>query len=235
MSMPCVARHLAIWVGCIGVAGSCTVGDGGDDQVENGPSVIGTSAGGQTNIISDGWVETPVRFGNNVKMLNFRQLKAEVARATGVTSYDWGNKSAVFGAADYKATFQDDRTPGASKIVAFRKIAFEVCDKMMTAEATTPKVFSTLSPKAALTGDDPKVAAQVKLVFGHVFLEEPTQEEVDLSLKALTEQTAAGASAAEAWAGLCTGYLSSMRFLSCGVSLVPANVRADDACSRDGR
>jgi hypothetical protein len=176
--------------------------------------VVGTSAGGQTNIISDGWGEAPVQFGNNVKMLNFRQLKAEVARATGVTSYDWGNKSAVFGAADYKATFQDDRTPGASKIVAFRKIAFEVCDKMMTAEATTPKVFSTLSPKAALTGDDPKVAAQVKLVFGHVFLEEPTQEEVDLSLKALTEQTAAGASAAEAWAGLCTGYLSSMRFLS---------------------
>lgn len=212
--MPPVTRHLALWIVGMGIAGSCTVGDGGEAPIENGPSVIGTSAGGQTNIISDGWGDTPVRFGNNVKMLNFRQLKTEVARVTGVTSYDWGNKGAVFGAADYKTTFQDDRTPGASKIVAFRKIAFEVCDKMMAAEATTPKVFSALSPKAALSGNDPKVAEQVKLVFTHMFLEQPTQEEVDVSIKALTEQTAAGATAAEAWAGLCAGYMSSMRFLS---------------------
>jgi len=199
--------------GCIALA-ACTVGQGGDSQAGSGEPVIGASGGGETNIISDGWAESPVRFGNNVKMLNFRQLKAEVARATGVTSYDWGTKSAIFGAADYKTSFHDDRTPAASKIVAFRKVAFDVCAQMVKAEGTTPKLFSALSPKAALTAEDPKVAAQVKLIFTRFFVEEPTQAEVDLSTKALTEQTAAGASPADAWAGLCAGYLSSMRFLS---------------------
>lgn len=218
MVMPWVVAHLRnLIVGPLTFAvavGACAngVGNGGDQGAVEDP-VVGATADGETNIVSDGWEESSIRFGNNVKMLNFRQLKAEVARATGVT-YDWGDKGVIFGEADYKTSFHDDRTPSATKLIAFRKAAFAICKTMVTAEAQTPSVFSALSPNAALSAEDPKVAAQVKLVFNRFFLEEPTQDEVDLSIKALVAQGTAGTTPAEAWAGLCTGYLSSMRFLS---------------------
>lgn len=197
------------------MSAACTgdiVGGGGGGGGNDDP-VVGTSAGGETNIISEGWEESPIRFGNNVKMLNFRQIKAEVARATGVT-YDWGDKAAILGAADYQSSFRDDRTPSATKIITLRKVAFDVCDKMMKAEALAPKVFSALSPKDPVSAQDSKVAAQVALIFSHFFLEEPTQAEVDLSTQALAGQVTAGATPTAAWTGLCTGYLSSMRFLT---------------------
>lgn len=212
-----VTKHLGMLVGCIGLmtaacAGDIVGGGGGGGGGDDDP-VIGTTAGGETNVISEGWEESPIRFGNNVKMLNFRQIKAEVARATGVT-YDWGDKATILGAADYQTSFRDDRTPSATKIITLRKVAFDVCGQMMKAEALTPNVFSAMSPKDPLNAQDPKVAEQVKLIFTHFFLEDPTQAEVDLSTQALAGQVAAGAAPSAAWAGLCTGYLSSMRFLS---------------------
>lgn len=212
---PTIAQVGISITGCIGlIVGGCTVGGSGTGQGSDDEPILGASAGGETNVVSDGWPESPVRFGDNVKMLNFRQLKAEVARATGVASYNWGTQGVVFGEADYKTSFRDDRTPSATKIIAFRKVAFDVCAKMMQAEVTTPKVFSALSPTAALSAQDPKVAAQVTLVFSRFFLEEPTTAEVEASTQALVAQVSAGASPSAAWAGLCTGYLSSMRFLS---------------------
>lgn len=200
---------------CVGLGGACTVGGNseGPNAADRDP-VLGASAGGETNIVSDGWAESPVRFGDNVKMLNFRQLKAEVARATGIASYDWGSKGAIFGEADFTSSFRDDRTPSATKLITLRKIAFDVCGKMMKAEAATPKVFSALSPNAALSAQDAKVTTQVALLFTRFFLEEPTAAEVEASTQALVAQVAAGATPSAAWAGLCTGYLSSMRFLS---------------------
>lgn len=202
--------------GCFSLAaGACTVGgDGGGAKEADGDQLIGASAGGETNIISDAWAESTVRFGNNVKMLNFRQLKSEVARATGVASYDWGNNGDVFGAADFQTSFHDDLTPGATKIITLRKIAFDVCAKMIAAETTTPALFSAMSPKAAVSAQDPKLAEQVKLVFTRFFMEEPTPDEADVSTKAVVMQIAAGATPAAAWAGLCVGYITSMRFLS---------------------
>lgn len=201
--------------GCVTlIAAGCTVGGDGGSQGSDDDPILGASAGGETNIVSDGWPESPVRFGDNVKSLNFRQLKAEVARVTGIASYDWGNKGIIFGEADFRTSFRDDRTPSATKLIALRKVAFDVCARMMQAEATTPRVFTALSPTAALNAQDPRVAAQVTLVFSHFFLEEPTTVEVEASTQALVAQVAAGASPSGAWTGLCTGYMSSMRFLS---------------------
>ena len=225
-----LAALVALVGGCVGL-----LGDGGDEGQGGGAGgpggassakgtssgadgddspVIGASAGGQTHVISDGWSTAPVRYGDNVKMLSYVQMQAEVARATGVVWSGWANSRAVFGGADFVTTYADDRTPSGTKLVTWRKMAFDVCARMLTTEASTPSLFSAVSPTAAIRADDAKVAAQVRLVFTRFFLEDPTAADVDASIKALGDTVAAGGSAEDAWTGLCVGYLSSMRFLT---------------------
>lgn len=192
---------------------------GSEEPGANAPTgsadpLVGASAGGTTHVVSDDWQEAAVPYGDNVKTLNFEQLQAEVVRATGVTTIDWDSKQATFGGADYVSTFQEDRTPSATKMVALRKIAFDACTALLTKESSKQTLFSAISPKTAINATDPNVAAQVKLIFTRVFFEEPEAADVDASTQALADLTAAGATSVDAWTGLCVGYLSSMRFLS---------------------
>lgn len=199
----------------VAVASGCSVGSG-DDSGEDGPDdkVVGATAGDQTHIISDDWEVAPVRLGNNLKMLNFAQMQSELLRATSVAYGDWAENRAVFGAPDFKTSFQEDRTPTATKILTWRKIAFSVCGEMVKNETTTPVVFSSIAPTAAISADDPKVKAQITAIFTKFFLEPPAPADVDASAKALVDTVAAGGPPAEAWTGLCVAYLSSMRFLT---------------------
>jgi hypothetical protein len=189
-------------------------GNGSGGAPPGADRVVGASAGGMTHIISDGWAEAPVPYGDNVKMLNFPQMRAEVRRATGVDWPSWAQNRVAFGGADYVATFQDDRTPSATKLVTWRKMAFEVCTTLTNAEASAPSLFSAISPTAPIAANDPKIAAQVKLVFTRFFLDDAGANDVVASTKALTDIVDAGGSPIEAWTGLCVGYLSSMRFLT---------------------
>jgi hypothetical protein len=147
-------------------------------------------------------------------MLSFSQMEAEATRATGVTWPDWAANRAVFGGADYVTTFEDDRTPSGTKILTWRKMAFDVCATMLTAEAKAPSLFSAIGPTAPIAAGDPKVASQVKLVFVRFFLEDPALADVDASIQALSDTVAAGGVPQDAWTDLCVGYLSSMRFLT---------------------
>lgn len=201
---------------CLGFAGgACTVGGAGRNaQPPDDEPVIGASAGGQTNVISENWELASVHAGNNLKMLNFEQMQAEVLRATSITYSAWAENQVVFGAPDYKTTFQEDRTPTATKILTWRKIAFSVCTSMVKKEAATPQLFSSIAPTAAISADDPKVTAQITAMFTKIFLEPPTSSELDASSKALVDTAAAGASPTQAWSSLCASYLSSMRFLT---------------------
>jgi hypothetical protein len=195
--------------GAAGKGGSSGAPGAGDDA-----PVVGASAGGLTHIISDGWPNAAVPYGDNVKMLNYAQMQEEVLRATGVVWPDWAANRLVFGGADFAVTYADDRTPSATKLVTWRKMAFDVCTMMVKAEAAKPSLFTAIAPDAAISQTDPKVTAQVKLVFARFFLEDPVQAEVDVSVKGLVDTLSVGGAPADAWTGLCVGYLSSMRFLT---------------------
>lgn len=206
----CVGLCGLVGVACVSKLGGGTT----EDNSARCAPIVGASSGSTTNVVSDSWYEAPVRFGNTLKMLNFEQLKSELAAVTGADSTELASAGAAFGAANYKTVFQDDRTPTSSKLIAYRKIAYKMCTEMITREGNTRALFSEVAPSAAISAQDPKVAAQVKKIFARVFLEEPTQVEIDHSTNALGQFVAEGSSPAEAWTGLCVGYLSSMRFLT---------------------
>lgn len=211
-----VTAHLGILVtGCMGLTiGSCSVDIDGNTQEPDDEQIIGASAGGETNIISDTWDVAPVRGGNSLKMLNFTQMQSEVRRATTITYDSWAENRILFGAPDFKTSFNEDRTPTATKIITWRKIAFSVCTAMIKKETATPALFSSIAPTAAIKAGDPKVADQVNAIFTKFFLEPPTPSEVDASTQALVGTVSAGGPPAEAWTSLCAAYLSSMRFLT---------------------
>lgn len=210
-------RRIAIALGVLAVGlgmmgGGCSMDITGKEG--NNDRVIGSTAGDQTHIISDDWEQAPVRLGNNLKMLSFAQMQSEVLRATTIAYDGWAENRAVFGGPDFKTSFQEDRTPTATKILTWRKIAFSVCAAMVKKETATPALFSAIAPTAAIDAADPKVADQVKAMFTKFFLEPPNSTEVEASTKALADTVAAGGSPAEAWGTLCVGYLASMRFLT---------------------
>lgn len=192
---------------------ACTSHLGQEDDGKDSEPVVGASAGGITNIISDGWDDALVPKGNNLKMLKFSQMRSEVLRATGVTWAGWEANRAVFGAPDFENTFQHNRAPSASKLIVWRKMAFSVCETMITRETAMPALFTSIAPTAAIAPTDPKVAAQITAIFIKFFLDEPNTSALDLSQKALMDSISAGANPSEAWRNLCVGYLSSMRFL----------------------
>lgn len=196
------------------LAFGCTVGGGNDPSPADDDPIIGASAGGQTNIVSDSWEVASVHAGNNLKMLNFAQMQSEVLRATGVTYSAWGDNRVVFGSPDFKTSYLEDRLPTATKILTWRKIAYSVCGDMIANEKATPALFSSIAPTAAIDAADSKVVAQVKAIFTKFFLEPPTTGEVAVSTKALADSIAAGGAPTDAWKSLCVAYLSSMRFLT---------------------
>lgn len=210
--------HLIVLVvGYLGLTGACVIGDGdggGGAKPDDDAPVIGASAGGETNIISDGWELASVRGGNNLKMMNFAQMQSEVLRATSVAYDNWAQYRLVFGAADFRESFQEDRTPTATKVLTWRKIAFSVCASMVTKETTRPVLFASISPTANISSSDPRVVAQVRAIFTKFFFEPPTLKEVDASTRALVNTVAAGGTPSQAWSNLCVAYLSSMRFLT---------------------
>lgn len=215
--MPLKAHFKILAAACLSFAvGACTgeIGGGSGPQPPDDDPVIGASAGGETNVISDGWELASVHAGNNLKMLNFAQMQSEVLRATSIAYDGWDENRVVFGAADFKTSFQDDRIPTATKILTWRKIAFSVCKSMVKKETTTPVLFSSIPPTAAIAADDAKVTAQITAIFTQFFLEPPTSSEVEASTKALVDSVAAGSPPDEAWSSLCAAYLSSMRFLT---------------------
>lgn len=219
MPMLPLKAYLGMLAATFGLAaGACTVGGGGGGGGEQPPDdepVIGASAGGETNVISDGWIVEPVHGGNNLKLISFAQMQAEVLRATGVNYAKWDKNRAVFGAVDFKSSFVEDRIPTATKLLSWRKIAFSVCADMVKNETTAPKLFSSIAPTAAIAADDAKVVAQVKAIFAKFFFEPPNAQELEISLKALVDTLAApGGTPSDAWTNLCVGYLSSMRFLT---------------------
>ena len=177
-------------------------------------SIVGASAGGLTHVISEDWAEAPVPYGDNVKMLRFQQMQAEVERATGVTWSNWAANRAAFGGVDFRATFYEDRTPSATKLLIWRRMAFDVCAELVGTETNAPVLFTAIAPTETVAATDPKVTAQVKLVFARFFLEEPRPEEIAASTKALAATIESGGSPEEAWTALCVGYVSSMRFLT---------------------
>lgn len=213
MSTPRIVIAFEVFAVGLGMMGGGCARDITGSEGDNEP-VIGSSAGNQTHIISDDWERAPVRLGNNLKMLNFAQMQTEVQRATSIAYDGWADNRAVFGAPDFKTSFQEDRTPTATKILTWRKIAFSVCAAMVKKETATPALFSAIAPTAAIDAADPKVIDQVKAMFTQFFLEPPTSTEVEASTKALADTVAAGGSPSEAWGTLCVGYLSSMRFLT---------------------
>lgn len=192
----------------------CSVGSDQDNDDGPNENVIGASAGGETHIISDDWEVASVRLGNNLKMLSFSQMQAEMLRATTIEYANWAENRAVFGSPDFKTSFLEDRTPTATKILTWRKIAFDVCGAMVKKETSTPALFSSISPTATISAEDPKVAAQITAMFKKFFLERPTSADVEASTKALVDTVAAGGPPTEAWSSLCVAYLSSMRFLT---------------------
>lgn len=218
--MPALKAYLGILAaGALGLAGgACTTPIGGAGDGENRPPddepVIGASAGGQTNVISDGWELASVHGGNNLKMMNFAQMQSEVLRATSINYSQWEKHRTVFGAADFKSSFAEDRLPTATKVLTWRKIAFAVCGEMVKQETATPKLFSSIAPTAAIKADDPKVIDQVKAMFTKFFFEPPTAKELEVSTAALAKTVAAGGGPSDAWSNLCVAYLSSMRFLT---------------------
>lgn len=197
-----------------GVCGACTgtIGSGNTEE-DDGP-VVGSTAGGMTNIISDGWEIAPVRHGNSLKMLKFSQMKNEVLRATTVAYAKWDALRPTFGVPDFATRFDEDRTPTATKIVMWRKVAYSVCKDMVAKEQKTPAIFSSISPSATIGAEDPAVAKQVEIIFTRFFLEPPSPDAVSQSIKTLTGIVAKGGSPTEAWGSLCMAYLSSMRFLT---------------------
>ncbi len=211
MSMLSISLGLLLTAG----VGACD-GSGLDDQQPppDDDPVVGASAGGDTNVISDGWETASVHGGNNLKMMNFEQLQAELLRATSITYSKWEENRLVFGGADYKTSFQEERTPTATKILTWRKITYSVCTDMIAKETTTPKLFLAIAPNAAIDPADPKVTAQVTAIFTKFFFEPPNAQELDVSTATLAKSVAAGGGPSDAWINLCVAYLSSMRFLA---------------------
>lgn len=209
--------HGVLLAGSLTFAGwACTVSidRDGETKAPDDEPIIGASAGGETNIVSDGWDHAPVHAGNNMRMLNFAQMQSEVLRATTIAYDAWAENRVAFGAPDFRTSFQEDRTPTATKILTWRKIAFSVCTAMIRQETAGPVLFSSVAPTAAITAGDPKLADQINAVFTQFFLEPPGEAELEASIRALVDSVAAGSPPAEAWTTLCTAYLSSMRFLT---------------------
>jgi hypothetical protein len=173
-------------------------------------------AGGRD--ISEYWQNIDHALSQNTRMLSYAMLRSEVTRATGkswvVGGVDqWDKNRGPLGGADYVTTFADDLTPSQQRIVLIRKMAFQVCGDVVTAEAgaATRTVFSELDPGVAIDPAAASTKAQIGAMYHRFFLEDASDADLADGAALLGKL---GTDPKVAWRGLCVSYLGSMRFLT---------------------
>lgn len=176
-------------------------------------------AGGRD--LTEFWDPIQVPYSNNVKMLGFDMMKAEVKRATGLSWMvggidQWEQNRAAFGGANYQTTFNEDLTPSPQKLLLWRKMAYAVCADAVAKDAgkATRALFTEVDPAVAISTSNAAVNAQVDALYVRFFFEAP---DAAIRMRAGTLLAAAyadGMDSKEAWRALCVGYLASMKFLS---------------------
>ena len=204
----------------VGCTGDIRSPGGVDDVIDAGPTINPELVGaGDRDLLTD-WPSIALPFSDNTKMLNFEQLRNEVLRATTLSWVDvnidqWEGNRSILGGADYVENWANDVTPNQQKILTIRRMSFTVCGDLVTAEAgqATRTVFEVLDPGVVIDTAAASTAAQVGALYKRFFFEDAPPQAMTDSLALLGDlQTLDNQS--EAWRGLCTAYLSSMRFLS---------------------
>ena len=167
------------------------------------------------------WEVLDVALSENVKMLTFDMMKAEVKRATGLSwvvagADQWESNRATFGGPNYQTSFTEDITPSPQKILLWRKMAYQVCLDAVARDAgkTTRVMFTEIDPAVTISTSNAAVNAQIDALYTRFFLEAPTATETTRASGLLAAAFADGADPKEAWRALCVGYLASMKFLS---------------------
>lgn len=195
---------------------SCTIGDVGLEEGEADPEEL-KGAGGRD--LTEYWPSIDIPGSQNTRMLSFEMMRNEVLRATGkswvVSGVDqWEPNRTALGGADYQTIFAEDLTPSQQRMVLWRRMAFQVCGDLVTAEAgaTTRAVFTVLDPGATLDPTAPATAEQVRALYRRFFLTDADADDVSDSLTLLATLAPSGAQAG--WRGLCAAYLGSMRFVT---------------------
>lgn len=172
-------------------------------ELDDRRPVVGATVEGVVHNISDTWEPVPFEGGNNVKFLSFAQMQREVERATRVQWGGWDALRVPFGAPDFQTRYSEDRIPTGSKVVAWRKMAYDVCGTMVAREADLP----------AIGTGSPEVRERARILWVRFFQEPPADPDLELLVQTL-EVLAANGSTTDAWTGACAGLLSSIKFLS---------------------
>jgi hypothetical protein len=173
-------------------------------------------AGGRD--VSEYWQNIDHALSQNTRMLSYPMLRSEVMRATGRSweiggTDQWEKNRGPLGGADYVTTFADDLTPSQQRIVLIRKMAFQVCGDLVTAEAgaATRTVFTELDPGVAIDVTAATTKAQIGAMYRRFFLEDASEADLADGGALLGKL---GTDPKIAWRGLCASYLGSMRFLT---------------------
>jgi hypothetical protein len=173
-------------------------------------------AGGRD--VSEYWQNIDHALSQNTRMLSYSMLRSEVMRATGRSwmsggADQWEKNRGPLGGADYVTTFADDLTPSQQRIVLIRKMAFQVCGDLVTAEAgaATRTVFTEVDPGVAIDATAAVTKSQIGAMYHRFFLEDASDADLADGAALLGKL---GTDPKIAWRGLCVSYLSSMRFLT---------------------
>ncbi len=209
--------------GCVGDAPNVNGDndDAGPAGPDAGPTINPELVGAGDRDLLEDWPTIDLPFSQNTKMLNFEQLRNEVNRATADTAWmdvgvdQWNSHQSILGGADFDVSWQFDITPNQQKILTIRRMAFTVCGDLVNDEAGqgTRTVFADVDPGAAIDLAAPITETQVKSLYKRFFFEAASAETVTESLALLSDMQTTE-NQREAWRGLCTAYLGSMRFLS---------------------
>jgi hypothetical protein len=183
----------------------------------NGPA-SDEMAGAGGRDISEYWQNIDYALSQNTRMLSYSMLRSEVTRATGrswvIAGADqWDRNRGPLGGADYVTTFADDLTPSQQRIVLIRKMAFQVCGDLITAEAgvAARTVFTELDPGVAIDAASAATKSQIAALYRRFFLEDASDADLADGAALLGKL---GTDPKVAWRGLCASYLGSMRFLT---------------------
>ncbi len=194
-------------------------GGGGSDTDAGTPINQDLVGAGDRDLLAD-WPSINLPFSDNTKMLNFVQLRNEVQRATTMTWVDqgvdqWTANQSILGGADFVESWQYDISPNQQKMLTIRRMAFRVCGDLVASEQgqATRTVFGVVDPAVAIDAGAASTQEQVRALFKRFFFEEIEDQALTDSLSLLSDLQGLDGQE-EAWRGLCTAYLSSMRFLS---------------------
>lgn len=177
--------------------------------------------GADGNDLSRFWLSIDVPGSENGKMLNFAQLRSEVMRTTGqswtVAGEDqWEKHRIVLGAGNEELGGGFDSQPSQQKITTIRRMAFQVCETVVAAEAGqgTREVFDQVDPASDIDPAGTMAADQIRSLHDRFVLEENiSQGDLNAATSLLADLKAMG-SMEQGWQGVCAGYLASMAFLT---------------------